>query len=176
MTGEMLDVSSFAFVALIWLCVFLVIAVPGEILVWCKRDLYPIKHRSPWISLLLGFLIILWQVFTCLQRIYVADYPCWISLWAGQVGTILTCNLFVIRCWLLHSSYTLAQKMITDTNVAAVPVPPPPARDEDDEPDLRNRAYSSLQRTLLPILSFVFFVLLLPPAIASLLFSELSDT
>lgn len=57
-----------------------------------RRELHPIKERSPKMVLTMNALIMIAVVFLCIMRMSPESTPCWATLWGGYVGSVALCN------------------------------------------------------------------------------------
>jgi hypothetical protein len=52
-----------------------------------RRDIQPIKARSPILVLVTDVILILYVMLLCFQRIFFNDYPCWLNMWSAYIGS-----------------------------------------------------------------------------------------
>jgi hypothetical protein len=79
---------------------------------WHRRNVQPIKARSPFLVIVTNSVLILYVFLLCIQRIMVASYPCFLNLWSGYIGTIVLFNAYLWRCWTLYFTYNLTQEKL----------------------------------------------------------------
>mmetsp|Transcript_35082 Transcript_35082/g.68882 ORF Transcript_35082/g.68882 Transcript_35082/m.68882 type:complete len:460 (+) Transcript_35082:48-1427(+) len=144
--------NSGAIAAMIWLIVFFPMFVFAMIWFWLRREIQPIKARSPRLVLWSDILILGYAVLMCAQRIMGDSYPCLLNMWSGFAGTLLLLNTYVWRCWVLYFTFNLTQQRILNKSVDKLPF------------FIRNRHYSS-SPFLLKFLGSCTVALLLPCAI-----------
>ena len=96
---------------LVLLIIFQPIAILASYLFYERRDIQPIKSRYPKLVLVQNCFLQLFFLFLCLQRLFAESIPCWLTLWAGYLGTILICNTYLIRCWILYFTFRSTIKM-----------------------------------------------------------------
>jgi hypothetical protein len=58
-----------------WLIFFLPIGIIGTIWFWRRRELQPIKARSPSLVVITDIVLLLYVLLLCLQRVTGDDYP-----------------------------------------------------------------------------------------------------
>lgn len=104
-----------------WLCFWM----PTSMLVtgwfWQRRDLQPIKARSPALVLISDILLICYGTFLCLRAIVGDSYPCAFNIWSSYIGTIALCNTYLWRCWTLYFAFRMTQQRIATKDVEKFP-------------------------------------------------------
>ena len=94
------------------LSLYIPIFIIGMTMFFLRRDEQPIKGRQPDLVIASDAMLLLYTVSICVQRI--VEYPCWIILFSGYIGTIILCNIYVIRCWTLFFHYYLTQAKLAE--------------------------------------------------------------
>jgi len=97
---------------LIILILFTPLAIGCTYFFWKRKDIQPIKARSPGLVVINDVILILYVALLCFQRIFADDYPCLLTLWSGHVGTILLLNVYLCRCWTLYYTFHLTQERV----------------------------------------------------------------
>lgn len=92
---------------LVWLLIWIPSFIAAMLLFYRRRDIQPIKARSPTLVLVTDVILLLYTVLLCLQRIIDSDYPCFLNMWSGYVGTIVLFNSYLWRCWTLFFNFNL---------------------------------------------------------------------
>jgi len=130
-----------------------------------RRDVQPIKARSPVLVVWTDIVLILYSFSLCMQRIFDTSFPCELTLWCAYIGTVFLANTYLWRCWTLFFTFHLTQQKLKDQSMRDLPF------------FIRNRHYIST-----PFLAKIFLILLLlsciPPLIlqATTTIQEQSDT
>ncbi len=138
------------------LAVALPVYIPAIVWFYKRREIQPIKARSPFLVLVCDIVLVAYVVVTCVQRIVGTLYPCYLNLWASFVGTLVLCGTYLIRCWHLYFKYCLTQeKLSTEEN-----------RNEDNTFFIRYRKYTNVS-FLTKILVAVCLLSLIPVAVLS---------
>lgn len=100
---------------------WLVIAMPvyafSVYMFWRRREIQPIKARSPYLVLVCDIVLVVFVLVLCLQRIFVDDYPCLLNVWAAFIGTLVLCNTYLLRCWHLYFTYRVTQEKLKASKV-----------------------------------------------------------
>jgi len=97
---------------LIWLILFFPIYSCAVLLFYFRRDVQPIKARSPMLVLINDVVLLAFVLVLCLQRIFVDDYPCVLNIWTQYIGTLVLCNTYLLRCWHLYFKYYMTQEKL----------------------------------------------------------------
>jgi hypothetical protein len=97
---------------LVWLIIFTPIYFVAAFWFYVRRDIQPIKARSPYLVLLCDAVLILYSFVSSVQRLLGDSYPCYLNLWASYVGTLVLCNTYLIRCFHLFFKYFLTQEKL----------------------------------------------------------------
>jgi hypothetical protein len=59
-----------------------------------------------------NFMLLGYNGALCMQRIIGDGWPCLLNLWSSWVGSIVLCNVFVWRCWVLFFKFKLTEQRI----------------------------------------------------------------
>jgi len=117
----MVDWNSGAIFAVIWIAIFPLLGTISTIWFWIRRDVQPIKARSPLLVVLTDIVLILYMIVLCLQRIFRDEYPCWLNVWSGYVGTVVLLNTYIWRCWTLYFKFRLTQQRLLQKGLQNLP-------------------------------------------------------
>jgi hypothetical protein len=145
-------------VHLVLACIYSPICLAGLVWFWLRRNLQPIKARTPWLPILQGVIFMLY--FPALASRYFLEYqyPCYVEAIAGIAFFMAVSFIYLLRMWLLHVQHYSTTHLIahgTDTSV----VLPACVR----YPMLRN------VRLLSGMMFAIWCLLVLPVCIASLI-------
>ncbi|SPQ96644.1 unnamed protein product (mitochondrion) [Plasmodiophora brassicae] len=105
--------------SIVWLAVFLPPLVVGTVWFWLRKDLQPIKARSPKQLVFGNVVFIVFMVVLCMQRVFWKTYPCVLNLWQGYLGLIAIGNIYAVRAWMLYCAYTVTQLQIHQDDSSA---------------------------------------------------------
>lgn len=100
-----------------WMVFFFPIAFFGTVWFWRRREIQPIKARSPGLVLIADFFLLGWILLTALQRVVGDEWPCSLTLWGGQLGSIALCNAYIWRCWVLYFTFNLTQQRLENRKI-----------------------------------------------------------
>lgn len=128
---------------LVFLVLFLPVAVPTLIWFYLRQDVQPIKARSPDMVVIADVILITFVVVLCVQRIFDEDYPCWLNVWQQFIGIILLLNVYVIRCWILYFNYNHTQWLLSNNRGFTRLTD---HQDDDDSKDVVDEARHDLEQ------------------------------
>lgn len=97
-----------------WLLYFGPIALTLILWFWMRKHIQPIKARRPGLVLVTDFLLFLYIVILCLQRIAGDSYPCLLNIWSSYLGVLLLFNTYLWRCWSLYYLHHQTQQLLTN--------------------------------------------------------------
>jgi len=104
-----------------WLCFWMPTSLLTMLWFWQRRDLQPIKARSPALVLISDILLIAYAAVLCLRPIVGDSYPCSFNIWSSYIGTIALCNVYLWRCWTLYFAFRMTQQRIESKDVDKFP-------------------------------------------------------
>lgn len=161
----MADWNAGAIFGLAWFIFSLPIHIGGTIWFWLRRDVQPIKARSPSLVVVTDIILMLYVGLLCFQRIFADDYPCMLTMWSGHIGTIVLFNTYLWRCWTLYFTFHLTQQKLLQSK-AALQAASTDASSSKLPFFIRNRRYVS-SLFLFKVTGMIMVILLLPIGLLS---------
>lgn len=147
------------FLGIVLICLTIPITIIGTIWFWYRRDIQPIKARSPFLVVITDIVLGFWLLSLGFQRLYSNRYPCLFNMWTTWIGTIVLFNTYLWRCWSLYFTFHLTQEKLETKSWEKLPW------------YTRNRHYTS-GPFLVRLFGTLFVLLLLPCGILNALFSD----
>jgi hypothetical protein len=108
----MVDWNAGAVFGIIWVLILPPIHTIGTVLFWQRREIQPIKARSPGLVVLSDIILLLWVILLCIQRIERDQYPCLLNVWSGFIGLVVLFNTYIWRCWVLYFTFGITQERL----------------------------------------------------------------
>jgi len=103
------------------LVIFVPIAVAGVVWFWLRRDIQPIKARSPELVVITDIILIMYIVILSVQRFVADDYPCMLNVWGSYIGTLVLLNAYLWRCWTLYFNFYQTQAKLENKGLSSLP-------------------------------------------------------